>query len=235
VQLIAHAVGNGTMDADALGVLDDFASVMSVADPRIWPLKLGRVVAAYGNGLAAMAALTLAFDSDLLGPWTCRQSAQWLADLRDDLGPQVADPAAVEAAMLRWLARGERLLGLGVPIRGQDERLVALGVCMQNRGRDRLLHWTLLRTVSEILHRRKQLRPNIGLGLAAACLDAGFVPAQIGYLTIALMQNVIVANSLEGAAQAPAVLRELPAGSLLYKGRAPRRSPRAAREAHRAR
>ncbi|MEO7732360.1 MAG: hypothetical protein ABIY55_15425 [Kofleriaceae bacterium] len=218
------------MDAEVLGVMDDIASVMSVADPRIWPLKLGRVVAAYGNGLAAMAALTLAFDSDVLGPWTCRQSAQWLADLRADLGPQLADPAAVEAAMFRRLERGDRLSGLGVPIRGQDERLVALGVCMQNRGRDQLPNWTLLQTVSEILYRRKKLRPNIGLGLSAACLDAGFVPAQIGYLVIALNQNVIVANSFEGQAQAPAALRQLPAGSLHYKGRPPRTSPRAVRD-----
>jgi hypothetical protein len=55
------------------------------------------------------------------------------------------------------------------------------------------------------------------------------VPAQIGYLAVALMHNVVIANAVEGAAQAPAVLRKLPAGTLSYKGHSARKSPRALR------
>ncbi len=44
------------------------------------------------------------------------------------------------------------------------------------------------------------------------------------------MQNVIVANAVEGAAQAPSVLRKLPAETVCYKGAPPRRSPRSPRE-----
>ncbi len=101
-QLLAHAVGADTLAPEALAVLDDLATVIaSVADPRIWPLKLGRVVALYGNGMAAVAAVELAFDSDYIGPWTCRQAAQLLVDLRDELGPEVSSTPAVERAVLR--------------------------------------------------------------------------------------------------------------------------------------
>ncbi|MFT3769886.1 MAG: hypothetical protein QM820_31025 [Minicystis sp.] len=226
-QLLAHAVGSGDLDNEALAVLDDLATVMSVADPRIWPLKLGRVVASYGNGMAAIAAVELAFDSDYIGPWTCRQAAQLLVDLREELGPEIETPAAVERAVLRRLGQKGRLIGFGVPARGEDERVVALRACMTKRGRRHLPAWALLEQVSEVLYRERRLRPNIGLGVGAAALDAGFQPDQIGYLAVALMQNVIVANAVEGAAQAPAVLRQLPAGTVIYKGAPPRRSPRA--------
>ena len=228
-QLLAHAVGAGTLDAEALAVLDDLATVMSVADPRIWPLKLGRLVASYGNGMAAVAAVELAFDSDYIGPWTCQKAAQLLVDLQAELGPDAESPAAVEQAVLRRMGPRARLIGFGVPARGEDERVVALRACTIQRGRQDLPSWRLLERVSEVLYRERRLRPNIGLGVGAACLDAGFVPDQIGYLAVALMQNVIMANAVEGAAQAPAVLRKLPAQTILYKGRPPRVTPRAAR------
>ena len=226
-QLLAHAVGSETLTPEALAVLDDLSSVMSVADPRIWPLKLGRLVASYGGGMAAVAAVGLAFDSDFIGPWTCGQAAQLLVDLRDELGAEVHAEEAVERVMRRRFEQRIRLIGFGVPARAEDERVVALRACLGRRGREQMTHWRLLETLSAVLFRTRKLRPNIGLGVAAASLDAGFAPAQIGYLAVALMQNVIMANAVEGAAQAPAVLRKMPAATLSYKGAAPRRSPRA--------
>jgi hypothetical protein len=225
-QLLADAVGAGPLDADALAVLDDLASVMSVADPRIWPLKLGRVVAAYGDGMAAVAAVELAFDSDFIGPWTCSGAAQLLQEIGAEVGPDAAPAAIADAARAR-LGQGSRLIGFGVPARAEDERVVALRACMQRRGRHTRPAWRLLEIVAEVLHAERRLRPNIGLGVAAAALDAGFAPPQIGYLAVALMHNVVVANAVEGAALAPAVLRQMPPETMLYAGAAPRRSPRA--------
>jgi hypothetical protein len=176
--------------------------------------------------MSAVAAVGLAFDSDFIGPFTCGQAAQLLVDLRGELGDAVHDSEAVERTMAQRFEQRIRLIGFGVPARAEDERVVALRACLGRRGRDQRTHWRLLETLSEVLYRTRKLRPNIGLGVAAASLDVGFEPAQIGYLAVALMQNVIMANAVEGAAQAPAVLRKMPAATLAYKGPAPRRSPR---------
>jgi hypothetical protein len=53
--LVALAVGARRLPAAEREVLDDIAVAMTLADPRIWPLKMTRLVASYGGGLAGMA------------------------------------------------------------------------------------------------------------------------------------------------------------------------------------
>ena len=226
-ELFAHAVGTRSIDPDAIHVLDDLATVMALADPQIWPLKIGRLVGSYGGVLAAVAAVDLAFDSDFIGPWTTGHAAKMMVELREQLGPDVNDRSATDRAIRERIERRERLIGFGVPFRPEDERVVALQACMKRRGRDKLLYWGLLEQMAVVVLRERKLPMNIGLGVAAACLDIGFGPEQIAPLTVALMQNVLFANAVEGAAQAPKILRQLPAHTVRFDGHPPRPSPRA--------
>jgi hypothetical protein len=72
----------------------------------------------------------------------------------------------------------------------------------------------------------KGLEPNIGLGVAAACLDLGFRPREIALLGVALAQTDFLANAVEGSEQQPSVLRRLPDDCVVYAGKPPRESPR---------
>jgi len=73
---------------------------------------------------------------------------------------------------------------------------------------------------------QRKVEPNMGIAIAAAFLDLGMTPHQVGSLTSALMQHMFLAHAIEGSAQG-ASLRELPAGYVEFDGRAPRSSPRA--------
>lgn len=228
--LIALSVSGRRLTPDERAVLDDVAVVMTVADPRIWPLKLTRVLSAYGSALPALAAANLCIERAHIGHFTTGIAAENLAEL----SATVEDPADREAvgdSVLAMLARGGRFMGFGVPFRPLDERVESLRTCLARRGRTGLGHWTLFESLASVMLEKKGLRPNIGLAVAAACLDLGFGPRQISLLAVALGQTDYLANVVEGAAQAPDVLRELPAHTVRYVGPAPRKSPRALGEA----
>jgi len=225
--LIALSIGARRLTETERAVLDDIAVVMTVADPRIWPLKLTRVVSAYGSTLPAMAAANLCIERALIGHWTSGTAAQTLVELRETLGDGVDDRDEVRRRALEFLAQRRRWMGFGVPFREQDERVASLRSCLEKRERTHLTHWRLLETVAEVLYEHKQLRPNIGIAVGAACLDLGYSPREVSLLSVALGQTDYLANAVEGAAQAPEMLRELPAQILRYQGPARRRSPRA--------
>jgi hypothetical protein len=99
--------------------------------------------------------------------------------------------------------------------------------CLRRRGdRHTLPFWSLLERAAETLQRKRGLAVHIQACLAAACLDLGFVPAEIGALAQSLIHHMILANAFEGAIQAPASLQRLPNNCVRYEGRLPRSSPR---------
>jgi hypothetical protein len=207
-------------------VLDDLAVVMTVADPRIWPLKLVRVVSSYGACLAAFAAGTLCLDEAFVGHFTTGAAAQLLFETRRALGDRCFELEAVSEHVRVLLAPGKRLLGLGVPFRPVDERVVMLMERVAARGRAELPCWRLFLLFQTALERVKKLRPNIGLAAAALCLDLGYAPRECAVLVASLGSTDFLANAVEGSLQAPAVLRELPNSAIVYRGRDPRTSPR---------
>lgn len=225
--LIALAVLGRRLDEDEKAVLDDLAVVMTVADPRIWPLKLVRVVSSYGRALPALAAAQLCIEDALIGHWTTGAAAAQLAQLREALGTRAADDDAVAMEVERVFASGRRLMGFGVPFREQDERVVALRRCLAARGRIDRPHFRLFERVAQAVYTQKKLSPNIGVAVGAACLDLGATPRQASLLSVALGQTDYLANAVEGAAQAAPILRELPQAHVRYVGKPPRQSPRA--------
>lgn len=223
--LLALAVTGRRFSRSECDMLDDFAATMTIAEPRIWPMKVTRLVASYGRTVPAALAGTLCFESHLIGPWTTRETATLLMELMELAGAN-APESAIEAATLELMAHHPRLIGFGVPFRAVDERVVALADCVARRGRDTLPYWSMSQRMWATVRESRQLEPNISAALAAAGLDLGLTPDELAPLTVALLQNIFWANAVEGARQAPAVLRRLPDDRVEYVGTKARKSPR---------
>ena len=222
--LIAMAVTGRRLPPEERAVLDDIAVAMTVADARIWPLKMVRLVASYGSSLPAMAAANVCLEEAFVGHWTSGEAATLLSTLRAE-APE-ATVEAMRGPIGRRLAAGVRLIGFGVPFRPDDERVRMMRECLTRRGREKLPHWRALEAAGGAARALRGLEPNIGLAVAAACLDLGFTPRQIANVSVALGQTDYLANAVEGAEQRPAVLRRLPDACVQYVGRADRASPR---------
>jgi hypothetical protein len=225
--LVALAVGGRRLSPEDRAVLDDIAVIMTVADGRIWPLKLTRVIAAYGSTLPAVAAANLCIERAMIGHWTSGTAALALAELERAVDGQVEDVKRVEAEVRQRLARGERWMGFGVPFRDRDERVDSLTRCLTARNRQNGKYFRLLHTLADALHRLKGLRPNVGAAVGAACLDLGFTPREVSLLSVALGQTDYLSNAWESAASSPDVLRNFPEPLVKFAGSARRKSPRA--------
>jgi len=215
---LSMALGGPRLDWEQARVLDDLCVSILAPDPRIWPLKIVRLVSAYGGVTAAFAAAHLGLEDALVGPWVAGAAAKLLVELEDEMRHSDFD-AIVDAR----LARGDRFPGFGVLFRGEDERYVALVRVMETRGGR---YWGLLRRLEAALFARKQLRANMVNGIAAVALDLGFTPPQIAPLCTALCDPQFWAHAMEGAEQAPRVLQERPPEAVRYAGAAPRASDR---------
>jgi hypothetical protein len=222
--LIALATTGRRFPEDERAVLDDIAVVMTVADARVWPLKMTRVVASYGGSLAAVAAANVCLEEAHVGHWTSGEAAALLLELRAEAPTLTVE--SMREPLDRRFRSGMRLMGFGVPFRPEDERVRMLRECLVRRGRASLPHWRTLEAASGAARLLRGLEPNIGLGVAAACLDLGFTPRQISLVCVALGQTDYVANAVEGADQCPPVLRRVPDESVEYVGKGHRTSPR---------
>jgi hypothetical protein len=241
--LLGHETLTGLMFMAAIGrrptddereVFDTVAVIMTSADGRIWPLKLGRLVSSYGGTLAGWCASLLTMEGPRLGPWTTGYSAQELVELRAQVGERIDDEEAVVCEARAFFERKRRVVGLGVPLRERDERYVALEAWVLRTGRDKLPHWRLHVALAAHGKRVANLGTNILLGLAAVLLDLGdYTPAQISALVTFVNQNVFAANALEAAQQRSPEMQRLPDDCVLYVGPAARISPRAAAERRR--
>jgi hypothetical protein len=155
--------------------------------------------------------------------------AMTVADALRSEAPELT-VAALREPLDRRFREGVRLIGFGVPFRPEDERVRMLRECLVRRGRTGLPYWRTLEAASGAARVLRNLEPNIGLAVAAACLDLGFTPRQISLVCVALGQTDYVANAVEGGEQRPAVLRRLPDAAIEYVGKANRTSPREAGE-----
>jgi hypothetical protein len=220
--MIALAIDGVRRTADEAAMLDDLAAAVCVADPRIWPCKLARVSAGYGSPLAGVAASTYAMQDALIGPWTAQGAAEFL---------EACGTSASREELSRQISAKKRVLGFGVPARGRDERVLALSERIKARGRETLPWWKVTEALIDLMRSERGIEPNISIAFAAACLDLGFAPKQIGLLATALWQLVPIANAAEGSEQS--VLQQMPFGTVEYVGAAPRATMRRGRTASR--
>lgn len=224
--LVALAVGGKRLSDDDRAVLDDIAVVMTVADGRIWPLKMTRVIASYGTTLPAIAAANLCIERAMIGHWTSGTAARALVDLEQALGGNLDDTSRVRAYVKERLAAGQRWMGFGVPFRDHDERVESLTRCLTTRKRQNRRYFALLSTLAEVLFEEKGLRPNVGAAVGAACLDLGFSPVEVSLLSVALGQTDYLSNAWESARDAQEVLRRLPESNVKFVGHTRRDSPK---------
>ena len=232
--MLVLAIAGKRIDQNGCAMLDDLATVMAVADPRIWPLKLVRVTSAYGGCLAAVAAATITLEGALVGHASTGRAAAVLVDLRERLltnaapGENASD-LAIETECRHLLAAGTRTVGFGVPFRQRDERVDMLAARVAARGRADLPYWQLFVRVTATFRRIRRLEANIGLAAAAVCLDMGFSLGHIGPLVTALGASDLWCNAVEGSEQMPPSLQTLPTDCVRYVGPPSRVSPRASR------
>lgn len=226
VGLIARAIDQRLeLDEVALSVLDDLAVITTVADPRIWPLKIIRVVSSYGAIYPAWAVANLCLEGARIGPDACGRAGASLVALRSEL--EALDDTAFAEALDRRFPAMLPPVGFGVPFRDEDERVTAVHASLVAHGRDRLPWWSFFQRVAKVLLARRRFAANIGSAFSSAVLDLGFGAEAIGPLATALVQAAFLANAVEGAAQAPRVLQKLPLEHVAYEGVPARVSPRA--------
>ena len=212
---------------EACDLLDDFVTSFQATDTRVWPLKVGRIVASFGKSAAGFCAGQLACASETLGPLIAGEAAWMLHDLRERLGERDGDPSAVEDEVAKLLAQGRRLAGFGAPFRPEDERLTALRECIRRRGQTGLRHYALAEQVAAAGKRLRGLEANIVLHAGALALDVGLAPGEVGDVMLGLAVPLLLGTAREGALRREPQLRELPADAVEYCGPAPCSSPRA--------
>ncbi len=224
--LMALSILGRRLDAASVALLDRTAACLTLADPRIWPLKMTRLVAAYGHSLAATAAGLLIEEDARIGPWTVAKSAGLLLGLRAVLG---ADPTseAVQREVRAYLAEHRFVWGFGTPFRPKDERLVAYRRCLAPSGALERPYFRLADAITEVVVEARGTQPNMGLAVAAVLLDLGLAVREVGPLATALMQHMFFAHAVDAAKETPSLTRCLADEHVRYTGRAPRQSPRA--------
>ncbi|MBI2377901.1 MAG: hypothetical protein HYV07_28115 [Deltaproteobacteria bacterium] len=223
--MLGLAVLGRRLTEDERGMIDDLAVVITMADPRIWPLKIPRLVASFGRPAVGLAAANLYQDDAIIGPPVVEGAARLVLEVArvDEAGRLARSEALIES--------GLRLDGFGVPLRATDERLDALTARVRLRRRAGLSHFKALEVLASAVRRLRRLEPNIAAGAAALLLDIGFTPKQAAIMTLTTVQACFWANALEGAGQRHEALLELPREHVEYSGPPPRRSPRAIRGA----
>ncbi len=221
-ELVVLAISGRRPTPREVELIDALIVSATVADPRIWPLKIARLVSAYGSAWPGVAA-SYAWQADAaVGAATGASAARLLQELVAQV-PEGDDEGL--RAFLKRRPRGRGLPGFGVPFRPRDERLDALAERLRELGHEGP-YWSRVlevRTISEEIG----LEPNLALGTAALFLDLGFDVTAIGHLGMVALHAAYLANAVEGAVQAPELLQHLPDAYVRYVGPAPRQSPRA--------
>jgi hypothetical protein len=224
--LLALSVLGRRLSKEECLVLDDIATTASLADPRIWPLKLTRLVASYGCTGPAVAAGLLILEGARIGPWSTVKAAEALVELHAAIGGRYDDTDLVAKVVNLHIEKHHVLWGFGTPFRDHDERLVAFRECMIRRRRDRLPYFRTMDAIIDVVRQRRKMEPNMSIASAAAFLDLGLSVEQAGPISFALMFHMFLANGVEGRNPESEVLRELPENRIRYVGKEARVSPR---------
>ncbi len=218
---LSLAVGHRALDAREAALLDDIVVCSLAADPRIWPLKVVRLVAAYGRPVPAILAGVSSTAGGFMGWGTYAPAAQFLERVA-----QAPSQSAREALVAAQREERRMIPGFGVAFRARDERAAALRGCLEAREYTGA-YWSTALLLEDILV-PLGAPMNIAAASAAVLLDLGFAVEQIAALGPLLLLPNYLANAVEGAEQRPSILRTLPAAYIEDKTPPPRLSPRAA-------
>jgi hypothetical protein len=191
-------------------------------DARVWPLKLTRLLASWGDPVAGHFGGQLVTAGRVMGPGVVRHAASFLEGIDHIVGASPSD-SVVSAAVGAWRqAHPGPVAGFGVPFRRVDERRAALlkfvGDGPLSRGRFFRLHLQVEAALAAVT---PNLSPNIGLSAAALLLDIGIAVERCGLAVNVLMAPIFLAHAIEAAATDGA-LNSLPISLIQYQGAAAR-------------
>ncbi|MBK7071133.1 MAG: hypothetical protein IPH44_02420 [Myxococcales bacterium] len=226
LDLTARAFGLCDLTDGDREVLRVISLCLTSPDARVWPLKLARVLASYGDAYAGYFGAQLGTGSQQLGPGVTAGAAASLAWIRARVGDDPSD-AAVAAAVAAHTAERGRIGGFGVPFRAEDERLLGMHRLLAHHPARRRPGWRLMEQVVTALRAAHGVEPNIVIAIAALVLDLGLAPTRAGLFVASLMSHTFAAHAVEAAEQDGPWLQRLPVDALEDRSRAPRRSPAA--------
>lgn len=217
------STGAGPESFVHLRIVRRLAGCNFVADPRIWPLKIARLVSAYGGVIPAVCAGNVFLENARVGPLAARGAAEFLREIVEFFDDR--DPGLLTQELMRRRAKGDRFPGYGVPFRAYDERVVVVDRVVAEERCDGGRHWRCSKAVEEFLAKEHRLPRNVVCASSAVLLDCGFSPPQIAMFFWYYGVPSFLANAVEGAEQQPEVLRCLPLSAVDYVGPSPRESP----------
>lgn len=219
------AIGGPRLADEDAAIMEDLAVCILAADPRIWPLKLVRLVASYGVTQPAFAAGHLILEGAVIGTEPTGKAAETLLEWGQVIGEDPGS-AQLSAFLEEMLSRG-RVSGFGVAFRPHDERVDGIKQCLAARKRTTGRYWKLVVAIDELMGDKRKVRLNLAMASAAVMLDLGFTPIQIRAWMSAYLDISYYANAVEEAELQSESLRQLPLECIDYVGRGPRLSPRA--------
>ncbi len=215
------ACGHRVPREDA-ALLTEIAICLVLADPRIWPLKLTKLVASHGRVSTSALCGLLALDGSVVGPAGIQHVGFELERVAA-LVERHDDAAAGRLAVLERVRDVGRVPGFGVAFREQDERVLALERCVAKRRRTDRPYWKSMQVLVDVVREVHGVEPNVALPIAAALLDMGVPPQRFEALASLFFHHMFVSSAYEEAHSPHEVLRKLPDVHVRYVGRPRRR------------
>jgi len=198
----------------------------TAADARVWPVKITRLLSAYGNAYAGFLGGQLATPSERIGAGSLERTAHTLKEFMDaieDKGGEI-DATTITPLLLKYLEKNPILNGFGVPFRDVDERLVALMKRISGHPAEKKPFWRLAAVLMTLMRELKKVEPNVGIAMGALLLDLGIPPEKAAIVcSILMMSPLFAAHALEASQPEYNHWRALSADQINYTG-TPRRS-----------
>ena len=172
-QTAAFEIAGVELSASDANLLADVGVLTQLAEPRIWPLTVTRRVAAHGGGLAR--SLIAGIASACTKNMAVLPVAGFMRFL-DRVDAELSAGRALEEIVARMLAGRERILGVGRPAFGPDERVPHQLALNERYGRADGQSLRLAKRLDALLQERKGLRVNSAGFHGALMRDLGFSP-----------------------------------------------------------
>ncbi len=223
--LFSVAIGSRRLTPDECAACDALSS-MAIGDPRIWPMKVARLISAYGHAFSGVATAFAILDRAPMGAWPVRGATRFFQEITS-AGPPDSDAERMRSAMDARLGGGGRIEGFGVPARDQDERNSVLETAIAQIWTPPRRHWALYLEARAHARKRWGLEANLASCVAAIASDLGYDPPQASMFTTAFVYWGIAGNALAGTIESPERVREIPVEFVEWVGSPPRKSPRA--------
>lgn len=173
LQVAALAIAGVELSAADAELLGHEGVLTQLADVRIWPLAVTRRVSAGGGSLVEAVTAGLAtLCTSQMAVTPVAGFMRFLAALEHDIGRG----AALEPLLRERLASGERVLGIGRPVFGVDERVPPKLALAERYGRASGRSMLLAREIDRVVCDLKGLHVNSAGYQGALLRDLGFSP-----------------------------------------------------------